>query len=217
MRERGAVSAIAPRRREPCAAECQSRGRCHCGARALRRALPVALLRALPLRELPARARRGVRHLGRLPVVAGGSHRRAPTLLAAHESSPGTFRKFCSDCGTKLFFESARWPGETHVPLAAFDDPRRPRALGSRVLRASTCRGCRRSRLLRRERRRAAPRAWGATRSHRRPRNDVTGIVLAGGQGRRMGGVDKGLVALARRADGRARARAPRAAGRRRS
>jgi molybdopterin-guanine dinucleotide biosynthesis protein A len=32
------------------------------------------------------------------------------------------------------------------------------------------------------------------------PRRDVTGIVLAGGQGRRMGGVDKGLVQL----DGRA-------------
>jgi molybdopterin-guanine dinucleotide biosynthesis protein A len=31
-------------------------------------------------------------------------------------------------------------------------------------------------------------------------RTDVTGIVLAGGQGRRMGGVDKGLVEL----DGRA-------------
>jgi molybdopterin-guanine dinucleotide biosynthesis protein A len=28
------------------------------------------------------------------------------------------------------------------------------------------------------------------------PRNDVTGIVLAGGMGRRMGGVDKGLVLL---------------------
>ena len=28
------------------------------------------------------------------------------------------------------------------------------------------------------------------------PRDDVTGIVLAGGQGRRMGGVDKGLVAF---------------------
>ena len=30
-------------------------------------------------------------------------------------------------------------------------------------------------------------------------RNDVTGVVLAGGQGRRMGGVDKGLVDLAGR------------------
>jgi len=28
------------------------------------------------------------------------------------------------------------------------------------------------------------------------PRDDVTGVVLAGGQGRRMGGVDKGLVEL---------------------
>lgn len=43
--------------------------------------------------------------------------------LAAHESSPGTFRRFCRRCGTKLFFESSRWPGETHVVLAAFDEP----------------------------------------------------------------------------------------------
>jgi hypothetical protein len=44
-------------------------------------------------------------------------------VLAVHESSPGTFRKFCVRCGTKLFFESTRWAGETHVTLAAFDDP----------------------------------------------------------------------------------------------
>jgi hypothetical protein len=44
-------------------------------------------------------------------------------LLRAHESSPGTSRKFCGLCGTKLFFESTKWPGETHVTLAAFDDP----------------------------------------------------------------------------------------------
>jgi hypothetical protein len=43
--------------------------------------------------------------------------------LATHESSPGTFRRFCRNCGTKLFFESSRWPGETHVVLAAFDEP----------------------------------------------------------------------------------------------
>jgi len=29
------------------------------------------------------------------------------------------------------------------------------------------------------------------------PRSDITGLILAGGQGRRMGGVDKGLVELA--------------------
>ena len=44
-------------------------------------------------------------------------------LLRAHQSSPGTRRSFCAACGTKLFFESERWPGETHVTLAAFDDP----------------------------------------------------------------------------------------------
>ena len=43
--------------------------------------------------------------------------------LATHESSPRTYRRFCQRCGTKLFFESAKWPGETHVVLAAFDDP----------------------------------------------------------------------------------------------
>ena len=43
--------------------------------------------------------------------------------LAAHESSPGTRRSFCRHCGTKLFFESERWPGETHVTLVALDDP----------------------------------------------------------------------------------------------
>ncbi len=44
-------------------------------------------------------------------------------LLMVHESSPGTKRMFCGECGTKLFFSSERWPGETHVPLAAFDEP----------------------------------------------------------------------------------------------
>jgi len=43
--------------------------------------------------------------------------------LATHASSPGVVRSFCSECGTKLFFNAERWPGETHVVLAAFDDP----------------------------------------------------------------------------------------------
>ena len=43
--------------------------------------------------------------------------------LVTHVSSPGTARNFCRHCGTKLYFESTRWPGETHVTLAAFDDP----------------------------------------------------------------------------------------------
>jgi hypothetical protein len=43
--------------------------------------------------------------------------------IATHESSPETYRRFCQRCGTKMFFESSKWPGETHVVLAAFDEP----------------------------------------------------------------------------------------------
>jgi hypothetical protein len=50
-------------------------------------------------------------------VTQGAAH------LADHESSPGTHRRFCKRCGTKLFFASSKWPGETHVVLAAFDGP----------------------------------------------------------------------------------------------
>jgi hypothetical protein len=42
--------------------------------------------------------------------------------LAAYASSPGTQRSFCRACGTRLFFQSDRWAGETHIALAAFDD-----------------------------------------------------------------------------------------------
>jgi len=40
-----------------------------------------------------------------------------------YESSPRTFRSFCRVCGTKLFFRSERWPGETHIPLMAMTTP----------------------------------------------------------------------------------------------
>ena len=41
--------------------------------------------------------------------------------LRQYESSPGATRSFCSRCGTPLFFESKRWPGELHVTLASLD------------------------------------------------------------------------------------------------
>ena len=44
-------------------------------------------------------------------------------VLMVHESSPGVKRMFCGECGTKLFYASDRWPGETHVALASFDGP----------------------------------------------------------------------------------------------
>jgi hypothetical protein len=42
---------------------------------------------------------------------------------ARHRSSPGVTRGFCTDCGTPLCYESARWPGELHLFLCTFDEP----------------------------------------------------------------------------------------------
>ena len=38
-------------------------------------------------------------------------------------SSPETVRGFCSTCGASLSYESGRWPDETHLTVATFDDP----------------------------------------------------------------------------------------------
>jgi hypothetical protein len=99
-----------------------ARGRCHCGA--------VRFVATFPSRfcahchcESCRRAHGAafVTWVGfrseQVSVTQGGE------LVRTHESSPGTFRRFCGACGTKLFFESSKWPGETHVTLAAFDDP----------------------------------------------------------------------------------------------
>jgi hypothetical protein len=43
--------------------------------------------------------------------------------LRRYESSPEATRSFCGNCGTMLFFESRRWPGEVHVTLAHLDSP----------------------------------------------------------------------------------------------
>jgi hypothetical protein len=40
-----------------------------------------------------------------------------------HESSPGARRAFCGRCGSPMFFQSTRWPGEMHVARALFTDP----------------------------------------------------------------------------------------------
>ena len=41
--------------------------------------------------------------------------------LTRFKSSPPAVRTFCSRCGTPLFFQSTRWPGEVHVTLATLD------------------------------------------------------------------------------------------------
>ena len=38
--------------------------------------------------------------------------------LVWFHSSPPARRGFCSSCGSTLFFESERWPGEIHIALA---------------------------------------------------------------------------------------------------
>jgi len=47
----------------------------------------------------------------------------AEEALRHHASSPGARRSFCGECGSPLFFRADRWPGETHVALAAMLDP----------------------------------------------------------------------------------------------
>jgi molybdenum cofactor guanylyltransferase len=99
--------------------------------------------------------------------------------LIGYESTPGTRRSFCRVCGTKLFFESTRWPGEIHVPLAVFTTPVDREPEGHAFYEEHV--------------------AWlpwpHDAKSTALPRG-ITGLVLAGGQGRRMGSLDKGLVVL---------------------
>lgn len=104
-------------------------------------------------------------------ITAGGED------LVGYESSPGTRRTFCRVCGTKLFFESTRWPGETHVALAAFTTAvdRAPEGHAFYEQHVAWI-------------------PWPHAPSPTPPRRGITGLVLAGGQGRRMGSVDKGLV-----------------------
>jgi hypothetical protein len=100
----------------------EARGGCHCGT--------VRLVARFPSRFVAhchcASCRRAhgaafVTWAGfpsaQVSVTAGAD------ALAVHESSPGTRRSFCRRCGTKVLFQSDKWPGETHVPLALFDDP----------------------------------------------------------------------------------------------
>ncbi|HUP30731.1 MAG TPA: GFA family protein [Usitatibacter sp.] len=50
---------------------------------------------------------------------------RGEELVRDYLSSPGTRRKFCNRCGTRLAFESERenWGDEMHLPLALFVTP----------------------------------------------------------------------------------------------
>ncbi|CAG1002179.1 S-(hydroxymethyl)glutathione synthase [Burkholderiales bacterium] len=100
----------------------EARGSCHCGA--------VRFVARFPSRFVAhchcASCRRA--HGAAFVTWAGFPSAQVDVVegrdaLAAHESSAGTRRLFCGRCGTKLLFMSERWPGETHVALAAFDEP----------------------------------------------------------------------------------------------
>ena len=41
--------------------------------------------------------------------------------LRIYRSSPEATRSFCGRCGTPLFFESTRWPGELHITLGSVE------------------------------------------------------------------------------------------------
>jgi hypothetical protein len=43
--------------------------------------------------------------------------------LRWYRSSDPAERGFCSQCGSSLFFRSARWPGELHATVANLDGP----------------------------------------------------------------------------------------------
>ena len=64
---------------------------------------------------------------GAMFATYAGYETGAVTQLGAspvrHHSSEGVTRSFCGECGTPVSYESARWPGEVHLLVCAFDDP----------------------------------------------------------------------------------------------
>jgi len=42
---------------------------------------------------------------------------------SVYGSSPGVMRGFCGRCGSPVYYQGARWPGETHLHLGLFDKP----------------------------------------------------------------------------------------------
>ena len=60
----------------------------------------------------------------RFAVLSGEEH------IAWYQSTPTARRGFCRRCGSTMFFEGERWPGEIHIALASMDGPidRSPKA-----------------------------------------------------------------------------------------
>ena len=45
------------------------------------------------------------------------------SALRWYQSSDASQRGFCSACGTRVFFRSDKWPGETHMSVANIETP----------------------------------------------------------------------------------------------
>lgn len=43
--------------------------------------------------------------------------------IAVNASSENVRRGYCATCGTQLYYQSTRWPTETHLYAATLDDP----------------------------------------------------------------------------------------------
>ena len=113
---RGEDSAPSPAR----AGEGRGEGSCLCGAIRYRFALPplwVAHCHCSLCRR--AQGAGFVTWIGtdgaRFELLGDGS------TLSMYHSTPEATRSFCGRCGTPLFFESPRWPGQVHVTLATVE------------------------------------------------------------------------------------------------
>jgi hypothetical protein len=98
--------------------------RCHCGG--------VEIVARFPSRFVAHCYCRSCRTTHAAGVVTWIGFKRAQVeivkgaeLLRDYESSPGTTRKFCGHCGTRIAFESGqgKWADEMHFPLALFVTP----------------------------------------------------------------------------------------------
>lgn len=98
-----------------------TRGHCRCGATRYRFEGEAVLWQGI-CHCADCRRSSGAPVVGWFGVRDGGWswEGQAP---AAHASSDGVTRNFCSTCGSPLAFASARWPDETHFTAATLDDP----------------------------------------------------------------------------------------------
>jgi len=43
--------------------------------------------------------------------------------IAVNDSSANVRRGYCPSCGSQMYYQSAVWPGETHLYAATLEDP----------------------------------------------------------------------------------------------